>query len=82
MVGSSSKKDLVQVYYQGCFYLEWSEVCEVLGMPRTTVLRLVEKFDLLPPDQVFHYKNRKLVKTEWAFDFWKNLNTKNKPSVD
>lgn len=77
MEGSSSEKDLIQVYYQGEFYLEWTEVCEVIGTPRTTVLRLVERYDLLPQDQVLHYKNRKLVKTQWAFDFWRNL-TSNK----
>jgi hypothetical protein len=70
MERNKSEKNLIQVYSEGEFYLEWSEVCEVIGLPRTTLLRTIKKLDLLAPEDVLYYKNRKLLKREWVFGFW------------
>lgn len=73
MERNNSQKDLVQVYAEGQFYLEWTEVCEVVGLPRTTLQRTIDRFELLTPEDVFYYKNRKLIKRDWAFNFWRLL---------
>lgn len=73
MEGNESEKSLVQVYAEGEYYLEWTEVCEVIGLPRTSLLRTINKLDLLTPDDIFYYKNRKLIKRDWTFGFWKQV---------
>ena len=73
MERNNSQKDLVQVYAEGQFYLEWTEVCEVVGLPRTTLQRTIDRFELLTHEDVFYYKNRKLIKRDWAFNFWRLL---------
>jgi hypothetical protein len=76
MEGNESKKDIVQVYYIGEFYLEWTEVCDVIGLPRTTLLRMIKNLDILKEEDVFYYKNRKLIKRNWVFEFWKMVSQK------
>ena len=73
MERNKSEKPLVMVYANQEYYLEWSEVCEVIGMPRTSLLRTINKLDLLSPDDIFYYKNRKLLKRDWAFGFWQKV---------
>ncbi|HTO37599.1 MAG TPA: hypothetical protein VL021_04180 [Brumimicrobium sp.] len=76
MERNKSEKQLVQVLVEGEFYLEWSEVCQVVGLARTTLLRTIDKFDLLGPSDVVQYKNRNLIRKDWAFGFWKEVSKK------
>lgn len=76
MGNNVSEKDLVQIYAGGQFYLEWTEVCLVVGLPRTSLQRVIDKFNLLPPEDIYSYKNRKLIKRDWAFNFWRLLSEK------
>lgn len=73
MERNKSEKSLVQVLAEGEYYLEWTEVCEVVGIPRTSLLRTINKLDLLTPEDVYYYKNRKLIKRDWAFGFWRQV---------
>ena len=76
MERNKSEKQLIMVLAEGQFYLEWSEACEVIGLPRTSLLRTIEKLDLLSPSDIYLYKNRKLIKKDWVFGFWKQVSLK------
>lgn len=72
MMDIDKRKSLVEVIYQGNSYLEWDQVLEVIKVPSSTLYRLIRKGALLKDEHIFFYKNRKLIQTEWAINFWVN----------
>lgn len=66
-------KDLVFTLIEGKLYLEHSEACSFLNIPRTTFNRMVEKLALLEDEDFTTYKNRKLLRAGWVYDFWKKV---------
>lgn len=76
MENNNRRKDLVYTVVQGEFYLEWSELLKVVSLPRTTLLRTIEKLSLLEDKDFITYKNRKLIKEEWVMNFWQSVSKK------
>lgn len=69
-----SQRDLLQVYFRGVYYLELTTICEdVLMIPKTTYLRSLKRYNLLSPEDTLEYKNRKLTKTSFVFEYWRKL---------
>jgi hypothetical protein len=73
MENTNRRKDLVYTIYEDKIYLEWSEALKVLNLPRTSLLRTIEKLSLLQDNDFVIYKNRKLLKEEWVMNFWRNV---------
>ena len=76
MENTNFRKDLVYTIVEGEIYLEWSELLKVVSLPRTTLLRTIEKLSLLQDNDFIVYKNRKLIKEEWAMNFWQSVSKK------
>jgi len=76
MENTNHRKDVIYTVIQGEFYLEWSEALKVLKTPRTTLLRTIEDLELLEENDFVVYKNRKLLKEDWVFNFWRKVNSK------
>jgi hypothetical protein len=66
-------KGVVFTLVDGVLYMEHSEACEYLGIPRTTLNRMSAKLSLLREGDFTIYKNRKLLKAGWVYDFWKRV---------
>jgi hypothetical protein len=73
MENTYRRKDLVYTIYDGQIYLEWSEALKVLNLPRTSLLRTIDKLSLLHDNDFVIYKNRKLLKEDWVMNFWRNV---------
>lgn len=71
-------KGVVFTLIEGILYMEHSEACEYLGIPRTTLNRMNEKLSLLREGDYTIYKNHKLLKAGWVYDFWKRVSVQRK----
>jgi hypothetical protein len=76
MENTNLRKDLVYTIVEGEIYLEWSELLKVISLPRTSLLRTIEKLSLLEDNDFIVYKNRKLIREEWAMSFWQSVSKK------
>lgn len=73
MEHSHLPKHIVFTVIEGQLYMEHSEVLTYLDLPRTTFNRMVEKLALLEEGDTTLYKNRKLLRAGWVYDFWKKV---------
>jgi hypothetical protein len=76
MENTGRRNDIFYTLYKGEVYLEWSEALKIIGTPRTSLLRTINKLSLLQEEDYITYKNRKLLKEDWVLNFWRNLNQK------
>lgn len=73
METNNLRKDLVYTIYNGEIYLEWSELLKVVNLPRTSLLRTIEKLSLLNDSDCIKHKNRILIREQWVMNFWRNV---------
>ncbi len=76
MENSELRKDLVFTVINGILYLEHTEALEFLGVPRTTFNRMLNNLSLLEEGDMTYFKNRKLLRADFIFGFWKLVSTR------
>ncbi len=76
MEHSHLPKHIIFTVIEGQLFMEHSEALTYLDLPRTTFNRMVKNLALLEDGDVNMYKNRKLLRAGFVYDFWKNVSAK------
>jgi hypothetical protein len=57
-----------QIFYNGEWFIDWRSFVELSGLPSTNLHRIIKQLPNVD-ENIFIYRNRKLYKTVWAYQF-------------